>query len=82
MIEADKVKQIDSKISYLLAQEKKVMIINLVQLWITLLKSGKRFERLIGGPLKVCNSTPLMHTILILSILLEIVHLSNPLGLL
>ncbi len=53
VIEADKVKQIDFKIFYLLAQEKKGIIINLVRLWLTLLKSGKR--------LKFCNSTPLWH---------------------
>ncbi len=53
--------QIDFKIFYLLAQEKKGIIINLVRLWLTLLKSGKRFERRIGGPFKFCNSTPLWH---------------------
>ncbi len=53
--------QIDFKIFYLLAQEKKGIIINLVWLWLTLLKSGKRFERRIGGPFKFCNSTPLWH---------------------
>ncbi len=61
VIEADKVKPIDFKIFYLLAQEKKGIIINLVRLWLTLLKSGKRFERRIGGPFKFCNSTPLWH---------------------
>ncbi len=44
VIEADKVKQIDFKIFYLLAQEKKGIIINLVRLWLTLLKSGKRLN--------------------------------------
>ncbi len=53
--------QIDFKIFYLLAQEKKGIIINLVQLWLTLLKSGKTVERRIGGPFKFCNSTPLWH---------------------
>ncbi len=33
----------------------------MVRLWLTLLKSGKRFERRIGGPFKFCNSTPLWH---------------------
>ncbi len=37
VIEAD-------KIFYLLAQEKKGIIINLVRLWLTLLKSGKRLN--------------------------------------
>ncbi len=55
--------QIDFKIFYLLAQEKKGIIINLVRLWLTLLKSGKRFERRIGGPFKFCNSTPLWHNL-------------------
>ncbi len=36
--------QIDFKIFYLLAQEKKGIIINLVRLWLTLLKSGKRLN--------------------------------------
>ncbi len=36
--------QIDFKIFYLLAQEKKGIIINLVRLWPTLLKSGKRLN--------------------------------------
>ncbi len=49
--------QIDFKIFYLLAQEKKGIIINLVRLWLTLLKSGKR----LSGPFKFCNSTPLWH---------------------
>ncbi len=44
VIEADKVNQIDFKIFYLLAQEKKGIIINLVRLWLTLLKSGKRLN--------------------------------------
>ncbi len=44
VIEADKVKPIDFKIFYLLAQEKKGIIINLVRLWLTLLKSGKRLN--------------------------------------
>ncbi len=44
VIEADKVKQIDSKIFYLLAQEKKGITTNLVRLWPTLLKSGKRLN--------------------------------------
>ncbi len=46
VIEADKVRlnQIDFKIFYLLAQEKKGIIINLVRLWLTLLKSGKRLN--------------------------------------
>ncbi len=36
--------QIDFKIFYLLAQEKKGIIINLVRLWLTLIKSGKRLN--------------------------------------
>ncbi len=45
VIEADKLNQIDFKIYYLLAQgEKKGIIINLVRLWLTLLKSGKRLN--------------------------------------
>ncbi len=36
--------QIDFKTFYLLAQEKKGIIINLVRLWLTLLKSGKRLN--------------------------------------
>ncbi len=44
VIEADKVKQIDFKKFYLLAQEKKGIIINLVRLWLTRLKSGKRLN--------------------------------------
>ncbi len=44
VIEADKVNQIDFKIFYLLAQEKKGIIINLVRLWLTLSKSGKRLN--------------------------------------
>ncbi len=44
MIEADRLNQIDFKIFYLLAQEKKGIIINLVRLWLTLLKSGKRLN--------------------------------------
>ncbi len=47
VIEADKVKPnrlTDFKIFYLLAQEKKGIIINLVRLWPTLLKSGKRLN--------------------------------------
>ncbi len=55
--------QIDFKIFYLLAQEKKGIIINLVRLWLTLLKSGKTVERRIGGPFKFCNSTPLWHNL-------------------
>ncbi len=38
------VNQIDIKIFYLLAQEKKGIIIILVRLWLTLLKSGKRLN--------------------------------------
>ncbi len=38
------VNQIDFKIFYLLAQEKKGIIIILVRLWLTLLKSGKRLN--------------------------------------
>ncbi len=51
--------QIDFKIFYLLAQEKKGIIINSVRLWLTLLKSGKRKRK--RGPFKFCNSTPLWH---------------------
>ncbi len=52
--------QIDFKIFYLLAQEKKGIIINLVRLWLTI-KIWKMVERRIGGPFKFCNSTPLWH---------------------
>ncbi len=41
VIELTRLNQIDFKIFYLLAQEKKGIIINLVRLWLTLLKSGK-----------------------------------------
>ncbi len=44
VIEADKVKPNRLQIFYLLAQEKKGIIINLVRLWLTLLKSGKRLN--------------------------------------
>ncbi len=69
--------QIDFKIFYLLAQEKKGIILNLVRLWLTLLKSGKRLKRRIGGPFKSVT-VHLYGTILTLYV--EIVHLSNPLG--
>ncbi len=44
VIEADKVKPNRLPDIYLLAQEKKGIIINLVRLWLTLLKSGKRLN--------------------------------------
>ncbi len=59
-------------------KEKKGIIINLVRLWLTLLKSEKTVERRIGGPFKFVTVL-LYGTILILYA--EIV-LSNPLGLL
>ncbi len=51
--------QIDFKIFYLLAQEKKgdnykFGPVNSIKIW-------KTVERRIGGPLKFCNSTPLWH---------------------
>ncbi len=69
--------QIDFKIFYLLAQEKKGIIINLVRLCANSIKIWKTVERRIGGPFKFCNSTPLWHN---LTLYVEIVHLSNPLG--
>ncbi len=44
VIEADKVKPNRLQDIYLLAQEKKGIIINLVRLWLTLSKSGKRLN--------------------------------------
>ncbi len=77
VIEAARLNQIDFKIFYLLAQEKKgdnhkfgPVVANSIKIW-------KTVERRIGGPFKFCNSTP-YGTILILYA--EIVHLSNPLG--
>ncbi len=61
MIEADKVKPNRLQDILFTGTGKKGIIINLVRLWLTLLKSGKRFERRIGGPFKFCNSTPLWH---------------------
>ncbi len=53
--------QIDFKIVYLLAQEKKgdnykfgPVVANSIKIW-------KTVERRIGGPFKFCNSTPLWH---------------------
>ncbi len=53
--------QIDFKIFYLLAQEKKgdnynfgLVVANSIKIW-------KTVERRIGGPFKFCNSTPLWH---------------------
>ncbi len=53
--------QIDFKIFYLLAQEKKrdnykfgPVVANSIKIW-------KTVERRIGGPFKFCNSTPLWH---------------------
>ncbi len=53
--------QIDSKIFYLLAQEKKgdnykfgPVVANSIKIW-------KTVERWIGGPFEFCNSTPLWH---------------------
>ncbi len=43
-LKLDKVKPHRLKIFYLLAQDKKGIIINLVRLWPTLLKSGKRLN--------------------------------------
>ncbi len=44
VIEADKVKPNRLQDILLLAQEKRGIIINLVRLWLTLLKSGKRLN--------------------------------------
>ncbi len=44
VIEADKFKPNRLQDIYLLAQEKKGIIINLIRLWLTLLKSGKRLN--------------------------------------
>ncbi len=74
-----KLNQIDFKIFYLLAQEKKGIIINLVRLWLTLLKSGKWLNIGQEDPSDFVT-VHLYGTILILYA--EIVHLSNPLGLL
>ncbi len=63
MIEADRLNQIDFKIFYLLAQEKKgdnykfgPVVANSIKIW-------KTVERRIGGPFKFCNSTPLWHNL-------------------
>ncbi len=63
VIEADKVKQIDFKIFYLLAQEKKGIIINFCPVVANSIKLWKTVERRIGGPFKFCNSTPLWHNL-------------------
>ncbi len=53
--------QIDFKIFYLLAQEKKGIIINFGPVVANSIKIWKTVERRIGGPFKFCNSTPLWH---------------------
>ncbi len=63
MIEADKVKPNRLQDILFTGTGKKGIIINLVRLWLTLLKSGKTVERRIGGPFKFCNSTPLWHNL-------------------
>ncbi len=71
--------QIDFKIFYLLAQEKKGIIINLVRLWLILLKSGKRLN---VGQVDPSNFVTVLLCGTILILYVEVVHLSNPLGLL
>ncbi len=44
LLKLTRLNQIDSKIFYLLAQDKKGIITNLVRLWPTLLKSGKQLN--------------------------------------
>ncbi len=61
VIEADKVKPNRLQDILFTGTGKKGIIINLVWLWLTLLKSGKLGERRFGGPFKFCNSTPLWH---------------------
>ncbi len=71
--------QVDFEIFYLLAQEKKGMVVDLVRLWLTLLESGGRLN---VGWVDTSNSVAvhLYGTILVLCA--EVVHLSGPLGLL
>ncbi len=63
MIEADKLNQIDFKIFYLLAQEKKGIIDKFGPVVANSIKIWKTVERRIGGPFKFCNSTPLWHNL-------------------
>ncbi len=60
LVHVNRLKQIDFKIFYLLAQEKRdnykfgPVVANSIKIW-------KTVERRIGGPFKFCNSTPLWH---------------------
>ncbi len=74
MIEADKVKPNRLKIFYLLAQEKKGDNYKFGPVVATLSKSGKTVERRIGGPF---NSVTVHLYGTILTLYVEIVHLSN-----
>ncbi len=79
VIEADKVKPNRLQDILFTGTGKKGIIINLVWLWANSIKIWNTVERRIGEPFKFCNSTPLWHNF---NLYAEIVHLSNPLGLL